>query len=56
MNSRVEEVTERIVKRSETTRRRYLEAMAAAASVDADSQGVGVREPGAWVCGLRGGG
>jgi phosphogluconate dehydratase len=41
MNSRVEEVTERIVQRSLGTRRRYLEAIAKAASVTPTRKGLG---------------
>jgi len=41
MNSRVEEVTERIVERSRETRRRYLEAIAVAASVTPNRKGLG---------------
>src|ERR1700761_4861493 len=41
MNSRVDEVTTRIVERSKVTRSRYLEAMAAAASVTPKRQGLG---------------
>lgn len=41
MNSRVAEVTERMVERSKETRRRYLEAMAEAASVTPRRQGLG---------------
>lgn len=41
MNSRVEEVTNRIVERSRATRTRYLDAIAAAASVTPRRQGLG---------------
>ncbi|MGA7157120.1 MAG: phosphogluconate dehydratase [Acidobacteriaceae bacterium] len=41
MNSRVEEITNRIVERSRTTRTRYLDAIAAAASVTPKRQGLG---------------
>ena len=41
MNSRVEEVTDRIVERSQETRRRYLEAIAKAASVTPTRKGLG---------------
>ncbi|MGA8938952.1 MAG: phosphogluconate dehydratase [Acidobacteriaceae bacterium] len=41
MNSRVEEVTNRIIERSRATRTRYLDAIAAAASVAPRRQGLG---------------
>lgn len=51
--ARILEVTDRIKQRSHDKRALYLERLEAAAAAGPRRSSLGLRQPGAWVCGLQ---